>query len=208
MSQPATAETLDSGSRGRLLRAALHLLAVRGYAAVGIREVAAEADLTTGAAYHHFGSKEALFRAAVEYYAHRAVSERPVLPAASGSVAEQPPVGEQLSAVVDWLAGGQEGWQRDLGVVVSTRIRWLPEFADVYERLQPAFLQLVRDPIVAGVERGELLATPTLDADALAWSFTAALVGTLEMYARDVLGMPLQQALQAQLAIFLRGVRA
>jgi AcrR family transcriptional regulator len=38
------------------------LFAERGYAAVGLEEVASSAGVTRGAVYHHYGSKQALFR--------------------------------------------------------------------------------------------------------------------------------------------------
>jgi AcrR family transcriptional regulator len=48
----------------RLLRAARELFGTAGYAVTSIDAVAAAAGVTKGAAYHHFGGKVALFRAA------------------------------------------------------------------------------------------------------------------------------------------------
>lgn len=45
----------------RLLDAAGRLFVERGYAAIGIRQIAKEAGLTIGALYHYADSKEALF---------------------------------------------------------------------------------------------------------------------------------------------------
>ncbi|MCO8277716.1 TetR/AcrR family transcriptional regulator [Actinoplanes sp. TRM 88003] len=47
----------------RILEVATGLFADRGYAAVGLEEVAATAAVTRGAVYHHYGSKQGLFRA-------------------------------------------------------------------------------------------------------------------------------------------------
>jgi Transcriptional regulator len=49
-----------------LVRAARELFGARGYAATSIDAVAAAAGVTKGAAYHHFGGKAPLFRAAFE----------------------------------------------------------------------------------------------------------------------------------------------
>ncbi|WP_193318352.1 TetR/AcrR family transcriptional regulator [Nonomuraea phyllanthi] len=49
---------------GRLVRAARELFGAHGYAPTSIDAVAAAAGATKGAAYHHFGGKLALFRAA------------------------------------------------------------------------------------------------------------------------------------------------
>lgn len=46
---------------GRLVAAALALFGERGYAEVGVGEIAERAGVTTGSIYHHFGSKAGLY---------------------------------------------------------------------------------------------------------------------------------------------------
>jgi AcrR family transcriptional regulator len=53
-------------TRRALLRAARRLFTQHGYAGTSRDDIAAAADLTRGALYHHFASKEALFAAVVE----------------------------------------------------------------------------------------------------------------------------------------------
>ena len=53
-------------TRNALLDAARDLFAQQGYAATGREEIAERAGVTRGALYHHFGSKQAIFRAVVE----------------------------------------------------------------------------------------------------------------------------------------------
>ena len=48
-------------ARDRILRAAAHLYAARGYAGTTIREIAAAAEVTKPLVYYHFGSKQQLF---------------------------------------------------------------------------------------------------------------------------------------------------
>ncbi|SCG48452.1 TetR/AcrR family transcriptional regulator [Micromonospora coxensis] len=50
-------------TRRELLRQSRRLFADRGYAAVGLAEIVRVAGVTKGALYHHFASKEELFRA-------------------------------------------------------------------------------------------------------------------------------------------------
>lgn len=59
---PTQAERTEAMRRA-LLDAGRALFARRGYADVGIGEISGHAGATTGAVYHHFGSKAGLFRA-------------------------------------------------------------------------------------------------------------------------------------------------
>lgn len=53
-------------TRGALIAAARPLFAERGFAGVGTEEIVRGARMTRGALYHHFASKEDLFRAVYE----------------------------------------------------------------------------------------------------------------------------------------------
>ncbi|WP_405178688.1 TetR/AcrR family transcriptional regulator [Nocardia sp. NBC_01377] len=57
-----------SDARQRLLDAAGDLLHRRGYAAIGVAEICARADVRKGSFYHFFPSKEALSIAAIDAY--------------------------------------------------------------------------------------------------------------------------------------------
>jgi AcrR family transcriptional regulator len=59
---PTQAERAETMRRG-LLNAGRALFARRGYADVGVGEISSHAGATSGAVYHHFGSKAGLFRA-------------------------------------------------------------------------------------------------------------------------------------------------
>lgn len=52
---------VPGSTKGRLVEAALHLFERDGYAGTSVGEVAAKASVTTGALYHHFGSKHGLY---------------------------------------------------------------------------------------------------------------------------------------------------
>jgi AcrR family transcriptional regulator len=59
------AERVDE-TREALISAARELFGQRGFGAVGTEEIVRTARMTRGALYHHFGSKEGLFRAVYE----------------------------------------------------------------------------------------------------------------------------------------------
>lgn len=54
-------------TRAEIVRIATRRFAASGYAGVALEDLVAEAGLTRGALYHHFGSKQGLFRAVVEH---------------------------------------------------------------------------------------------------------------------------------------------
>nr|WP_158808943.1 TetR/AcrR family transcriptional regulator [Beijerinckia sp. L45] len=53
-------------TRGKLIAAGRHAFATKGYAAASMEDFTANAGLTRGALYHHFGDKKGLFEAVVE----------------------------------------------------------------------------------------------------------------------------------------------
>ena len=86
--QPGRRERKKAATRQKIADTALRLFAERGYDAVGIREVAAEADVAVTTLFAHFSSKEALVFEQDEDFAQRlvrAVADRephePLIPA-------------------------------------------------------------------------------------------------------------------------------
>jgi AcrR family transcriptional regulator len=72
---------VSSSARGRLALRALAEFGRRGFADVGVAELAELAGVTTGSLYHHFGSKIGLYAVA------RAEAERRLLDRMEGAVA-------------------------------------------------------------------------------------------------------------------------
>lgn len=58
---PEQHEAMRAATRERVRSAAVRLFARRGYAAVNMRQIAAEAGISTGSIYRHFATKEELF---------------------------------------------------------------------------------------------------------------------------------------------------
>jgi AcrR family transcriptional regulator len=69
---------------GRLVEAALEQFGVHGFDAVAVNSIAAQAGVTTGSLYHHFGSKAGLYRLV------RADVERRVLDRFDGAASARP----------------------------------------------------------------------------------------------------------------------
>lgn len=190
-------------SRDQLLAVALHQLAERGYAALGLRELAAEAGVTTGSIYHHFSSKEDLIRCAVEHYADRVVEQQHDLLASDASAAQR------LWSVVEWLVAGEAdaGWRRDFSLVANVELRKLKGFDSLYGRLRTTFFRLVREPIRSGVGSGELKLPEGATVDDVVSLVIAGIVGILEMHAQRALRVPLDRSLRLHMATILQSLR-
>lgn len=71
-------EERSERSRGQILEAALRLFSKQGYRATSMRDVAAEAGVSTGNVYHQFPDKETIFRTLLDQYF--SAIERPDFP--------------------------------------------------------------------------------------------------------------------------------
>jgi AcrR family transcriptional regulator len=67
-------ELYSEATRAALLDEATRLFALRGYAGTSLEDVAAASQVTRGAVYHHFDSKQALFEAVLDAQETRAVA--------------------------------------------------------------------------------------------------------------------------------------
>lgn len=63
---PRRTEAEARETRNRILDKAIAIMAEQGYEHLSLEQLAADCDVTRGAVYHHFQSKEGLFRAAIE----------------------------------------------------------------------------------------------------------------------------------------------
>jgi AcrR family transcriptional regulator len=76
-------ELYSEATRAALLDEATTLFAERGYAGTSLEDVASASQVTRGAVYHHFASKQALFEAVLDLQEARATAE--VLAAATAA---------------------------------------------------------------------------------------------------------------------------
>jgi TetR/AcrR family transcriptional repressor of nem operon len=72
ISTRSTKAAMAEASGRKLLDAAVHVIRSKGYSAARVEDICAEAGLTKGAFFHHFGSKEACAIAAAAHFAANA----------------------------------------------------------------------------------------------------------------------------------------
>lgn len=69
-------EERSERSRRQVLDAALELFSHRGYRATTVRDIAGEANVSTGNVYHHFPDKETIFRTLLDEFWRVTVTKR------------------------------------------------------------------------------------------------------------------------------------
>jgi AcrR family transcriptional regulator len=90
---------VSSSAKGRLALRALEEFGRRGFADVGVAELAEQAGVTTGSLYHHFGSKLGLYAVA------RAEAERRLLDRMEGAAAARAAEGPAAALRAALLVG-------------------------------------------------------------------------------------------------------
>jgi AcrR family transcriptional regulator len=157
-SMPTQAER-TAATRGRLLDAALDVLAEQGYAATTTVEVAKRAGVSRGAQLHHFPTKAELLAAAVEHlYARRRAEYR-------AAVAAMPDGVDRIDSSVDllWSMFSGPTW---LELQVAARTD--PELRALVDELHaPAF-----EEELAIFHEVMPLPDPELERQALTFTFT------------------------------------
>lgn len=90
-------------TRARLLEAAARVYARRGFDGATVDEVAADAGMTKGAVYDHFGSKDSLLMALLKEHLGAQIAEQVTLFDPSKEASERPRAGADR-----WMAGLEE----------------------------------------------------------------------------------------------------
>lgn len=179
-----------------ILTAAEALFLERTYADVTMREIAERAGVTTGALYHHFTNKEALY---VEMLRADFARKREALRAL---IDPDAPAAEDLRRITHAFVHMPPP-RRDLMHLVRRDVNAFkdPVRGEIIRLYQRALPGLIEEVMRRGIARGELRAgNPRL----MAWQFIALLEVTLAPAARRILG-DLKRVVDEVLEVFLRG---
>lgn len=186
-------------TRSRILAAAAECFMRDGYDATGVAEICARADVSKGAFYHHFPSKQAVFLALVEQWLQGVDAPLRATRGAHETAREQ--LIGLARAVAPVLAGVQgqipmflEFWRqaaRDPQVWQAT--------IEPYRRFRAAFAALIRDGIADGSLR-------PADPDVAALTIVSLGVGLVVQAALDPQGEDWGRAADAALRLLLEGL--
>jgi len=184
---------------GKILAGARTLFLGRNYAAVTMDHIAAAAEVTKGALYHHFSSKEELYLAMM----HANLEEARRLH--QQGIDLDGTCRQRLRVLTGaFLSAPRE--KREVVRLVRRDINVFERKArdDLVHAYQAALPELVTQIVTDGIAAGELLeAEPRL----LAWQFVALVEVTLSEYASSALG-DVDARLDQVLDLFFAGVQA
>jgi AcrR family transcriptional regulator len=144
-----TQQERSDATTGELIAAARELFARQGYAATSLDEIAAAANVTKGAVYHHFAGKEAVFRAV-----HAEVEGEAQARAIAARDPDAAPI-DQIVAMVDgYLDAALDEEIRRITLIDGPALLGLePDVPAEQHATQAA----VRDFIAAAIARGEIV---------------------------------------------------
>lgn len=153
MARRSRQESEETAARVR--RTAGRLFAERGYAGVGLEEVAAAAAVTRGAVYHHYAGKRGLFEAVVADV-QAAVAEAVERAA---SAADGPWAGLEAGCRAFLAAGVDPGTRRVMLLDAPAVLGW-----DTWRRQDSAGSGRLLDDVLAALDAGGALAAPSVPA--------------------------------------------
>ena len=186
----------------RIVRAAIGLIARKGYSKTTLAEIGRAAGYSGGLVSHRFGSKLGLLQALVARMSRRFYEDQ--MEPAVGELSGLP----ALCATVDTYLGelvAREERMRALYVLMGEALGPVSEIGEVFAELNRGFRASAQRLIDSGIESGEIRA----DVDAAAEA--AALIGTLrgvglqwmadpECFDLDAVREAVKQSLRRQLA--------
>ncbi|MCB1164588.1 MAG: TetR/AcrR family transcriptional regulator [Leptospiraceae bacterium] len=171
MARGQTKEKQARGSQDRILRAAVKVMARKGYHGTRISDIAAEADVAYGLVYHYFGSKEKVLETILASVAQRFSDRIARIGAEPGTLTEK--LGRISDYMLDtYLANPEMIHLLVQEVVRSGHIDPVSEMASAR-----AILQQIQGIVEAGKKTGDLAADT--DAELLSITFFGAIELTL-----------------------------
>ncbi|HEX2993514.1 MAG TPA: TetR family transcriptional regulator [Anaerolineales bacterium] len=190
-------------TRQNLLATALQVFSRQGYAETRLEDIAAEAKVTRGAIYHHFGSKADLYNAMVTEASGRALEVLQKAISAGGNTLDA------LKRVfVDLLTYAQDDSRfRAINELVIFKTGSAPELQEGFQRKIAGNRQMVdffAAKIRAGIEAGEIRSDVNPKDAAL--TLIALNNGLLSLWLLDPDLFKLKQRAAALADIFIQGI--
>jgi AcrR family transcriptional regulator len=193
MSYAKSRETITN-----ILAAARTLFVDKNYANVTIVDIAEEANVSTGALYHHFSSKEDVYLQMMHHYLQEIQENMDAATDGSAGTCRERLYKSNLAfaRLPDELQGVLRLVRRDINIITDP----------MRDELIRAYQSVIPEPVEAilrdGIASGEL---KPVDPRLLSWEFVAMVEVTLSPYSRNIIGGP-DEAVQFVLELLLDGI--
>ncbi len=192
-------------TRQNLLATALQVFSRQGYAETRLEDIAAEAKVTRGAIYHHFGSKAELYNAMVTEASGRALG---VIDHAIDAGGKTLDVLKRL--FVDLLVYAHDDPEfRAVNELVLFKTGSAPELQEGFQYKIAGNRQMVEflaGKVQTGIDTGEI--RPDVDPRDAALSLISLNNGLLSLWLLDPDLFALKERAEAIAEIFIRGITA
>jgi TetR/AcrR family transcriptional regulator, acrAB operon repressor len=192
-------------TRQNLLATALQVFSRKGYAETRLEDIAAEARVTRGAIYHHFGSKADLYNAMVTEASGRAMGVLENAIKAGGNTLDV-----LRRVFIDLLVYAHDDPEfRAINELVIFKTGSAPELQEGFQRKIAGNRQTVdffAGKIQAGIDAGEIRAD--VEPRDAAISLIALNNGLLSLWLLDTELFALKQRAAALAEIFIQGLAA
>jgi AcrR family transcriptional regulator len=187
-------------TRQKITQSALKLFADKGYDATGVAEICESSEVSKGAFYHHFPSKQAIFLellkewlASLDAELGRAMGRSATVP--EGLLAMASEMKEVFSAADGRLPLFMEFWQQ----ARRDPLVW-KEFISPYRRYQEFFARIVQK----GIDEGSL---KPLDANAAGQTLVAIAVGIVVQGVIDPKAAAWDEVARGAVELLISGLR-
>jgi AcrR family transcriptional regulator len=187
-------------TRHKITQSALKLFADKGYDATGVAEICESSEVSKGAFYHHFPSKQAIFLellkewlASLDMELGRAMGRSATVP--EGLLAMASEMKEVFSAADGRLPLFMEFWQQ----ARRDPLVW-KEFISPYRRYQEFFARIVQK----GIDEGSLR---PLDANAAGQTLVAIAVGIVVQGVIDPKAAAWDEVARGAVELLISGLR-
>jgi AcrR family transcriptional regulator len=168
---------LDPELRSRLIEAATHLFAVRGFAATTLRDIGEAAGVTKGGVYFHFRGKEAMFFAAVDHW--RAELARAITPPAGESGSGLDSLRALLARFLAFHFAWPDASRLVHGLASELRGSFTTELREDARAEQRALRARIRDALTHGIRDGSVF---THDPAVAAFLLASSVLGIVEQW--------------------------
>lgn len=192
-----------------IIKTALKLFLQKGYKEVTLRDLVRTTGLSKGAFYHHFESKEQLFKVIVSLFFNLEALDYIDFPVDSLAAFYRKyvdSVAESMHQLYTYIGGDEDEATYNFFLILFDALRLFPEFMEL-EQQQYQQDRLAWEKVIAKAKKRKEIRSKVSDTE-LARLFLYTADGVLIRYLNDRRGKPYQEVLLEALDAIYAGLKA